>query len=102
MSNEHQDNCPLCGRPLAEPKNKHHLIPKSKGGKNIPPVWMHKICHDKIHSVFTENELRDYYNTAERLQENEEITKFIKWLQKQPPTFYDGSVANKNKKGKWK
>lgn len=102
MSDEQHDNCPLCGRPLAEPKNKHHLIPKSKGGKNTPTVWLHNICHNKIHSVFTEKELRDYYHTIPRIKENEEIDKFIRWVQKQPPTFYDGSATNKNKTGKWK
>ena len=90
-----EDICPLCGRALAEPCNKHHLIPLSKGGKTTPTVVMHKICHDKIHAVFTENELKTYYHTIERLQENEEIARFIKWLRKKEPEFYDKSVKMK-------
>lgn len=102
MNEEAEPSCPLCGRILAEPNNKHHLIPISKGGAHTPTVVMHTICHNKIHSLFTEKELRDYYHTIERLKEHGEIDKFIKWVKKQPPTFYDGSVKNKEKGGKWK
>ncbi len=97
MSETAEELCPLCGRTLAEPKNRHHLIPISRGGAHTPTVWMHTICHNKIHSLLTEKELRDYYHTIERLQGHEEIEKFIKWVKKQPPTFYDGSVASKGK-----
>jgi len=74
------ENCKLCGRTLAHPYNKHHLVPLSKGGKNTPTIILHKICHDKIHAVFKEIELKQHYHTIERLQQNEEIAKFIKWL----------------------
>src|ERR687890_348768 len=87
--------CPLCGRPLAEPSNKHHLIPISKGGKNTPTITLHNICHRKIHTVFTETDLKRYYHTIERIQENEEIQKFIKWVQKKEPGYYDSSVKMK-------
>jgi len=84
--------CPLCGREIAEPSNRHHLVPLSKGGKNTPTILLHKICHDKIHAVFTEMELKKYYYTIERLQAHEAIIKFIKWVRKKEPEFYDKSV----------
>ena len=90
--------CPLCSRALAEPSNRHHLIPKSKGGKNTPAILLHKICHDKIHAVFPEKELKKYYNTFERLRQNEEIAKFINWAQNKEPEFYDKSVKLKSRK----
>ena len=93
---EMNDNlCPLCGRPLAEPSNKHHLIPISKGGKNTPTIVLHNVCHKKIHTVFKEIELKRYYNTIEKIKENEEIQKFIKWVQKKEPGYYDSSVKMK-------
>jgi hypothetical protein len=96
---ESQENseslCPLCKRTLAEPITKHHLIPASRGGKGGPTIPMHKICHSKIHAVLTEKELERYYHTMDRLQEQEEIAKFIKWVSKKPPEFYDGSVKMK-------
>jgi 5-methylcytosine-specific restriction endonuclease McrA len=87
--------CQLCGRDLAGPTNKHHLVPLSKGGRNTPTIVLHNICHNKIHAVFTEAELKRYYNTIERLKENEEIQRFIKWVQKKEPTYYDRSVKMK-------
>ena len=89
--------CPLCGRQLAEPSNKHHLIPISKGGRHTPTVMLHKICHDKIHAVLPEKELKRYYHTIERLREEEEIAKFIKWVRNKEPEFYDKSVKQKKR-----
>ena len=88
-------HCPLCGRPLAEPITKHHLIPLSRGGKGTDTIPMHQICHTKIHAVLTEKELRDYYHTIERLHEQEEIQKFIKWVSKKEPTYFDKSIKMK-------
>ena len=87
--------CPLCLRELAEPITRHHLIPPSKGGKDTPTVAMHKICQTKIHAVFTETELKNYYNTVERIKENEEMAKFIKWVSKKEPEFFDQSIKRK-------
>lgn len=87
--------CPLCGRELAEPMNRHHLTPISRGGRGTTTVIMHKICHSKVHAVLTEKELANQYNNIEALQEQEEIAKFIKWVSKKPPEFYDGSVKMK-------
>ena len=90
-----EDLCPLCNRLLAGLCNKHHLVPLSKGGKHTPTILLHKICHDKIHAVFPEIELKRYYYTIERLQEHEEIRKFLKWVHKKEPEFYDKSVKQR-------
>ncbi len=87
--------CPLCERPLAPPANRHHLIPLSRGGRGTTTVLMHKICHDKIHSVLTEAELKRSYHTIEALQQHEEIARFIRWVAARPPEFYDRSVRRK-------
>ena len=90
-----EDLCPLCNRLLAGLCNKHHLVPLSKGGKHTPTILLHKICHDKIHAVFPEIKLKRYYHTIERLQEHEEIRKFLKWVHKKEPEFYDKSVKQR-------
>lgn len=95
MSEDFDNDCPLCGRQLAHPFNRHHLLPLSKGGRGTTTVLLHKICHDKIHSVLTEMELKRHYNTIERLQENEEIATFLRWVSKKEPQFYDRSVRKK-------
>ncbi|RYF97373.1 MAG: HNH endonuclease [Chitinophagaceae bacterium] len=91
--------CPLCGRPIADPWNKHHLIPVSKGGKHTPTIILHKICHDKIHAVLSEIELKREYHTIEKLSKHPEIEKFIRWVRNKEPEFYDTSVRMKNRKG---
>jgi hypothetical protein len=92
--------CPLCGREMADPCNKHHLLPISKGGKNTPTILLHKICHDTIHAVLTENELKRQFNSIERLRQHEEIARFIKWVRKKEPGFYDKSVKTKSRRAK--
>ncbi|RYZ62358.1 MAG: HNH endonuclease [Chitinophagaceae bacterium] len=84
--------CPLCERTLAPPYNRHHLLPLSKGGKGTQTILLHKICHDKIHAVFSEMELKRYYHTIERLKEQEEIKAFLLWVWKKEPEYYDKSI----------
>ena len=89
------NKCPLCNRELAEPIVRHHLIPPSKGGKDSPAVPMHKICQAKVHAVFTETELKNYFNTVDRLKEHEDILKFIKWVSKKELEFFDTTIKKK-------
>lgn len=83
--------CPLCKRELIDGPSVdgHHLVPKTFGGKEV--VILHKVCHHKIHSVFTERELLHDYNTIERLLQHEEIQKFVRWVRKKDPEYYDHS-----------
>ena len=46
-------------------------MPLSKGGRGTTTVLLHKICHDKIHSAFTEMELKRHYNTIEKLRDSQ-------------------------------
>ena len=90
--------CSICSRPLGKENiSKHHLIPKSRGGKGSELIEIHNICHQKIHSVFTLKELRDEFNTIEKLVEHEEIAKFIKWVSKKVPEFYQRNARMKRK-----
>ncbi len=92
MNDSPMDPCPLCGRPLGDANlNEHHLVPRSRKGKMKEHI--HRICHDKIHATFTEKELDRSYHTWESLREHEDIAKFIAWVRKKHPGFYDGSAA---------
>lgn len=91
--------CPLCSRMLGDVRvSQHHLVPKSRGGKIQD--YMHDICHTKIHHVFTNKELEDYYNTADRLLEHPEIQKFVKWIAKKAPEYYDKNNDTKDRRNK--
>jgi hypothetical protein len=103
MTNEETqlaDTCPLCTRELVPGASidEHHLIPKLKGGRKGPTVMLHKVCHAKIHSVFKEGELARTYNTIEKLLEHEEIQKFVVWVAKKHPEFYESSKRNKRRR----
>jgi len=95
MPELNENICALCGRELAEPISKHRLIPPSKGGRDTPTVAMHSVCQNKIYAVFTETELKNHYNTIERLLENDEISKFVKWVKKKELSFNDVSIKKK-------
>lgn len=90
--------CPLCQRPLVSGPsvNEHHLIPKTFGGKVV--VRMHRICHNKIHSLWTERELLNYYHTFERIAEHEDIRKFVAWVKKKSPEYYDSSKRSSKRR----
>ncbi len=78
--------CSLCGRNLVAPFDKHHIVPKSKGGRQT--VYLHKICHRKIHSLLSEAELKQVFNSIDKLKAHPEISKFIKWISNKPPSLY--------------
>lgn len=79
--------CPLCDRPLGTVRvERHHLIPRTAGGRRW--VRLHRICHKKIHSLFTERELAREYASIEALRAHPEIIRFIRWLRGKPPEFY--------------
>jgi hypothetical protein len=91
------DACPLCGRELGAVNiDRHHLVPKTFKGKEQFPI--HKICHRKIHSAFTERELLRSYHTWEALRGHEEIRAFIEWVARKPPDFYTRTYTSNDKK----
>ena len=94
-----EDKCPLCGRVLGSLNvDRHHLVPKTfKGTEQFP---IHKICHRKIHSVFTERELYKSFNTWEALKTHPELHSFIEWVGKKDPGFYSRTFTTNSKKKK--
>lgn len=87
--------CGLCGRSMiAGPSvNRHHLKPRMYGGREA--VWMHRICHHKIHSLFDEKALEDHYHTFEALLAHEEIARFVRWVRKKDPEFYSRNAPKR-------
>lgn len=79
------DTCPVCDRPLGQRRERHHIIPKSKGGTEV--VDVHPICHRKIHTVFSNSELAGL-GTIEALRGHPDMETFIRWLARKPADFY--------------
>lgn len=91
--------CSICDRVLGNINvQEHHLIPKTFKGKET--IFIHKICHSKIHSTFSERELLQYYHIPERILEHEEMQKFVKWISKKPLEFYNKNDDSKQRKSK--
>lgn len=81
--------CPLCERKLipGPTTDEHHLIPKSQGGKD--KFLIHRVCHKKIHQVFTEKELMRNYSTWEKLKSHPQMAQFITWVKKRPIDYVE-------------
>ena len=76
--------------------NKHHLIPKCKKGKET--ITIHKMCHNAIHSTFTDTQLKQRYNTIEALKSDEDIIKFVEWIQTKSPEYYQPTKMSNRKR----
>ena len=96
MNRHHQKNdeeigtCSICDRPMVAgiSSDKHHWIPQSKGGKKGEVAVIHRICHDKIHSVWSEKELARVYNNAEVIKNAPEMAEFLSFVKKKDASFY--------------
>ena len=101
---ENKQTCALCGAKCA--LTKHHLVPqvrcknKYKEIKEDPSnlLWICDACHGHIHATFSENELRDLYNTKEKLLASEEMQKYIKWKMKHLDFKGHSKMSNERKR----
>ena len=78
--------CFLCGRALGGRIEWHHVVPKSRGGRETTPL--HPICHRTIHSLLSNRELAHDYASADALRSYPQIAKFIAWVQSKDPDFH--------------
>lgn len=78
--------CALCGRPLGEKVEWHHVVPKSEGGRETAPV--HPICHRAIHAAVPNKDLARLYPTLEQLRGQDDIARFLRWVANKPPDFH--------------
>jgi len=79
---EEEVNCALCDRETPwRYQEKHHLIPKSKKGKITTIVC--NDCGNQIHRLFTLKELKNEYNTIDKLKSDPRVKKWINWIRKQ-------------------
>lgn len=93
--------CPICGRESDNTLSEHHLIPRSKKGRET--VTLHRICHDQVHALWTENELARDFNTIDKIMSDPRMQKFAKWAHKKPLGFISpAKMSNKRNPNKKK
>ena len=63
------------------PTRGHHVVPRCKGGREIVPAC--HSCEDFIHKTWSHNELRDVFNTVEKILADGRFQKFLRWLRRQ-------------------
>lgn len=73
------DKCVFCQRNAAT--REHHVVPLCKGGRETVPTC--RSCEDFIHKTWSHNQLRDEFNTVERIQADPRYGRFLRWLHKQ-------------------
>jgi len=83
---ERPSECALCGRPLGDKIEWHHVVPKSQGGRET--VALHPICHRAIHANISNKALARLYPTLEALRARDEVAEFLRWIANKPPDFH--------------
>ena len=73
--------CKICGRDTPPTySERHHLIPKSRKGKETIEVCCN--CGDQLHRLFSNKELEREFNTVESILNNDKVQKWVKWISK--------------------
>ena len=75
--------CELCNR-KTDKLTKHHLLPREEGGKEEHISHICSDCHRQIHALYTNKELAIRLDTIDKLKEDEKISKYLKFIRKQP------------------
>jgi 5-methylcytosine-specific restriction protein A len=77
--------CALCRRRIpderiADPQvvQEHHLRPEQRA--DSPTVMLCRPCHDQIHALFTNEELREDYDKAEALRGADRLQDYLDWI----------------------
>lgn len=79
--------CCLCGRPFPRKQlTRHHCLPRERGGTQEHVELLCGQCHGMVHATFTNRTLEALYPTIEQLRQAPELTKYMRWVRKQPPS----------------
>lgn len=78
-----EGQCELCQRKDVT-LTKHHLLPREEGGKEEHISYICEACHKHIHALYTNKELAIRLSTIKDLQSDEQISKYLKFIKKQP------------------
>ena len=75
--------CELCLRIVPDERiddpqviQEHHLRPEERA--DSPTVTLCRPCHRQIHATFTNEELRERYDTIEALREA--LSEYVEWI----------------------
>lgn len=91
--------CALCRRAfpagaVSDPQafQQHHLLPERRD--TSPTVTLCRPCHDQIHAVFTNDELREEYNTISALAAAGRLDGYLEWIRGTAKLSTDVTTSN--------
>lgn len=77
--------CALCRRIVPDERipdpqvvQEHHLRPEERA--ESPTVMLCRPCHKQIHALFTNEELRESYDTIQALRDADRLDEYIEWI----------------------
>lgn len=80
--------CELCEREMAN-LTAHHLVPRQTAKRKKldpgPTIDICSACHRQIHHLFSNAQLAQELNSAEKLRNQPDMSKFLAWVSKQDP-----------------
>ena len=78
--------CALCARLVPRcVTSVHHLLPRAEGGRLQHCITLCKICHAQLHATFPNRVLAASYSSLERLRQDPDVRRFLRWVRKQKP-----------------
>lgn len=85
--------CWLCERPLGQRVERHHPVPKSRGGRET--VAVHPICHRTLHQALGNKQLEALGDDQDALRSDPAIARFLVWIAGKPPDFHAPTHGSK-------
>jgi hypothetical protein len=77
--------CALCRRVVPDERiddpqvvQEHHLRPERRA--ESPTVMLCRPCHDQVHAVFSNAELREDFDTIGKLRDADRLADYIDWI----------------------
>jgi len=71
--------CALCRRHGPDlPTERHHLVPENRAESPVAEVC--PPCHEQLHALFTNEELRESYDTVAALREADRMRSYLSWI----------------------
>jgi hypothetical protein len=77
--------CALCRRVVPDERiddprvvQRHHLRPEERA--TSPTAMLCRPCHDQVHALFTNAELREEYDTVDALRSADRLADYLDWI----------------------
>jgi len=92
--------CALCRRVIPDGEipdpavvQEHHLRPERRA--ESPTVQLCRPCHDQIHAVFTNAELREAYDSVDALRSADRLQGYLEWIRGTDTLETDVATSNR-------